>query len=100
MYRKRTIKLIKETYTTDLIGQRVPTETAKEYIAEVDSVSRSEFYQAGQIGLTPEYRFKLNKLAYNGEKIVEYNGIRYGVYRTYESSPYTIELYVERKGGV
>lgn len=100
MYRKRMIKLISETYTTDNIGQRVPMLTEHEYIAEVDSVSRSEFYQAGQIGLTPEYRFRINRLAYNGEKIIEYDGKRYGVYRTYEASPYMIELYAERKGGI
>lgn len=36
---------------------------------------------------------------YDGEPIVEYNGQRYSVYRTYIGRDDTIELYVERKGG-
>lgn len=36
---------------------------------------------------------------YNGEKLVEYNGETYAVYRTYLAKNDTIELYVERKGG-
>ena len=100
MYRKRVIKLISITYQTDALGQRVPTETATEYTADVDSVTRNEFFEAGKAGITPEYRVTLNRLTYNGERIVEIDGERYGVYRTYERSPFVIELYCEKKGGI
>ena len=100
MYRKRIITLISETYTQDAIGQTDTHEHDTEVIAQVDSVSQSEFFEAGQVGIVPEYRFTLNKYAYNGEKIVEYEGARYGIYRTYEASPYTIELYASRKDGI
>ena len=36
---------------------------------------------------------------YEDESIIEYNGKRYAVYRTFFSKTDTIELYVERKGG-
>lgn len=36
---------------------------------------------------------------YQGEKTVEYNGVTYGIYRTYLGRNDTIELYAERKGG-
>ena len=36
---------------------------------------------------------------YNGERVVEYDGKTYGVYRTYYARTDTVELYVERKGG-
>ena len=37
---------------------------------------------------------------YNGEKEVELDGIKYGIYRTYEVDKDYVELYCERKGGV
>ena len=50
-----------------------------------------------------EYREALQKLHpniyYMGEKIVEYNGMRYGIYRTYIAGD-DIELYLEEKGGI
>jgi hypothetical protein len=36
---------------------------------------------------------------YDGERLLEYNGKRYGIYRTYHGRGDQIELYVERKGG-
>jgi hypothetical protein len=36
---------------------------------------------------------------YEDEPIVEYNGKRYSVYRTFFGKTDSIELYVERKGG-
>jgi hypothetical protein len=36
---------------------------------------------------------------YAGEKIVEYNGTRYTIYRTYQARNDLIELYVERREG-
>jgi hypothetical protein len=36
---------------------------------------------------------------YNGERIVEYKGERFSIYRTYHAKTDTIELYAERKGG-
>ena len=42
---------------------------------------------------------KLIAEAYAGEQIVEYQGRRYGVYRTYQAKTDELELYVERKGG-
>lgn len=100
MFRKREVTLISETYTTDSLMQRIPMESRTTVIAQVDSVSGNEFFEGGKAGITPEFRITLNHFAFNGEKIVEIDGIRYGVYRTYRDTPYTIELYVERKGGV
>ena len=65
----------------------------------MDSVTRSEFYEAGRNGLNPEYRFTMFFGDYSGESVVEYNGDTYSVYRTYLRKTDIIELYVERKGG-
>ena len=50
----------------------------------VHSVGMSEIYQAKSYGLEPQYVFDLSDYSeYNGEPIVEYNGIWYDVFRTY-----------------
>jgi hypothetical protein len=36
---------------------------------------------------------------YEGERLLEYNGKRYGIYRTYNNGSDEVELYAERKGG-
>lgn len=96
----RPITLINtDTATTDSIGQIVETETTTDLFAEISSISQSEFMQAGQIGLKPEYKFKIWQDEYNNQKIVEYNGLRYFVYRTFLAKDGRIELYTEERTG-
>jgi hypothetical protein len=75
------------------------TETNRQVFCRVDSVTASEFFEGGRNGLNPEYRMTMFRHDYSGEPIVEYNGQRYSVYRTYIGRDDMIELYVERKGG-
>lgn len=99
MDRSAKITLIAESYTEDTIGQQISIETETEIFAAVDSVSSAEFVAAGQLGLRPELRFTIFAPEYSGEKIVEYNGTRYAVYRTYIGKNEALELYTERKTG-
>lgn len=94
------ITLITETYTTDAIGQISATETTKDIIAEVRSVSRSEFMEGKQDGLSPSYVFRVSVFGYSGQKILSYNSERFAIYRTYETDDNYIELYTELKVGV
>ena len=100
MDRSRVLTLIRVTYTHDDIGQQVPQETRHDVFCNVTSISASEFFDAGRAGLKPEYRATLFVYDYDGEEIVELDGVRYGVYRTYLGRNETIELYLERKVGV
>lgn len=100
MTRINKIKLISEQITTDAIGQPTTTETARELIAEVRSCSMSEFMSGRQSGITPAYVFRVSMFAYNGEKVLELDGKRYSIYRTYESDSNEIELYTEAELGV
>lgn len=97
----RKIKLIRSgATTTDSIGQSIEAEEiVREVLVEVQSVNSSEFFSGQQGGLSPDYRFRINSFGYKGEKILEYNGIRYSVYKTYESDNNYIELYVEEERG-
>lgn len=61
-----------------------PDETRKMCYCRINSVTRSEFYTAREHGIEPLFTFSLSEYAdYNGEKIVEYNGKRYRVIRSY-----------------
>ena len=94
--------LIQKTYGNDEIGQMIPeSETSMEIFVTVESVSRREWSDAGKSGLNPEIKITTAFINYSGEKEVEYNGIRYVVYRSYHpSNTDQIELYLERKNGV
>lgn len=94
------VKLIDRRYEKNEYGVNVETETEREVFAQISSVTRSEFFEAGRNGLNPEFVLTVFAGDYRGETICELHGKRYGIYRTYRSqdSDY-IELYAERKGG-
>lgn len=92
------IDLIKETITIDDIGQEIKTETVTQVFADVRSVTQAEFYRAGDLDLKPSLSFTIFFADYDNEKIVEYQNVRYSVYRTYRSND-NLELYVERRIG-
>ena len=94
------IKLIDRSFDSDNILVETYTETAREIIGDVTSVSKSEFFQAGRIGLNPELKVVIYSFEWHGEKIVEVKGVRYSVYRIYEiTGTDRLELYLESKGG-
>lgn len=99
MDRSNIIKLIAKTKTQDNFGVWVSTETEREVFCDVSSVTRAEFFDGGRNGLNPEYVFTMFFGDYDGETVLEYNGKRYGIYRTYHAKTDVIELYAERKGG-
>lgn len=99
MDRSNVVTLIAESKTQDANGVWQLAETTNDVFCQVDSVTRNEFFEAGRNGLNPEYVFTMFFGDYNGERTVEYNGNRYGIYRTYHGRNDTVELYAERKGG-
>ena len=73
-----------------------PTETKRMVYCQVMSVSRYEFYRAKENGLEPQFIFRLgNRVEYRGEKICEWNGVRYRIVRTYTQDNDSIDLTVE-----
>ena len=94
------ITLIRTEKSRDEYGVWRETVTPRVVMAQLSSVTRQEFFQSGQMGLSPEYVFSVFKGEYNGERTLEYLGKRYGIYRTYMTDGDYIELYAERKAGV
>jgi len=74
----------KTGYSTNTIGDAIPTETKTTVLCGVKSITRTEHYQAAAHGLKPELVFVVNKYEYEGQKEVEFEGERYNVLRTYE----------------
>lgn len=90
--------LISKTITTDAYGREVIQETERQVFCKVDSISQSEFYNAANTELNPEFRFTVFFGDYQGEDVCKFNGNRYAVYRTYRAGD-DLELYTERKIG-
>lgn len=94
------ITLVMETPGQDDIGNTCPTLTEREVFCRLGSITRTEFYKAGQQGISPSYIFTIFKGDYDGEKLVKYRDKYYTVYRTYEKDADDMELYVQEKEGV
>lgn len=92
------INLISTTRARNDYGVWTETDSSKQVFAQVSSVSRAEFFDAGRNGLNPEYQFTMFSGDYSGEETLEYEGKLYGIYRTYLRKTDVIELYAERKG--
>ena len=100
MDKSSVIYLIAEAKTQDQNGVWRSSVTKRRVFCNVQSVSRTEFFEGGRNGLNPEYIFTMFFGDYNRERMLEYEGETYAVYRTYRARTDEIELYVERQGGV
>ncbi len=99
MSRDHVATLISETYKGDALGQQVPTEHLREVFCQIDSVRQTEWFSAGQNGLKAQFVVKVFADDYAGESLIEVDGVRYGIYRTFLNAHDQMELYLERKGG-
>jgi len=100
MTKLRSAKLINRTVTYDELNQPTETDTAREVVVEVRSVTQSEYFAGRQGGLTPDLAFLLSVFDYEGEKVIEYNGQKFEIYRTYEDDDNYVELYAQVAGGI
>lgn len=96
-----TINLLVESTSVDEDFNNVATYRRRPVFCRVRSVTMTEFYNAGQAGLSPAYVFEIFHGDYNGEKLLEFKKKTYAIYRTYHRvQDDTIELYAEDKAGV
>lgn len=64
------------------------------------SVGAKAFYGFGEKALKPDIILAINDFEYDGEEIMEFNGIRYAITRTYDRKDGLIELTGTRKAGL
>ena len=79
-------------------------DTSREVFCRLQSIGPSEFYEASARDFSPEMKFVLRDyLDYDDEQLIEYNGRRFRVLRTYRTGQ-ELELTVQRasaeEGGV
>lgn len=98
--RDGVIVLVKEQTKRNDRGVLVKKDKAlREIFCQIESVTRSEFYEGGRNGLNPAFVFTVFAGDYCGEEVCIYEGRRYAIYRTYRTDDDYMELYAERKGG-
>lgn len=96
MIRPDVIYLIAENAATHGVHDTVE-DVKRKVLCTVESVTRSEFYNALNVGIRPERVFRIPiGDAYHEERLVEFHGKRYRVIRTYEAEDGSLELTVER----
>ena len=95
------IDLVEIVTEKDEINQIVEkTRTTCTVFAEISSVSQTEFFSGGRIGLQPSLKAVIYDFEYTDEPIVKWNGKLYSVYRTYYiNGADRVELYLEERGG-
>ena len=90
------LSLVSRTPARTDQGDPTIEETSRTVFCSVHSVGQKEFYQANATDFHPELKLVLaDYLDYQDERLVDYNGLRYRVIRTYRSGQ-TLELVVER----
>ena len=95
-----TVRLITECFEANALGEQVATEHICEVFCSVQSVSGEEWERAARNDLQAVWRLVMPAINYSGQKLVEYLGARYFVYRVYQPGDSDdVELYLEQKAG-
>jgi len=88
----------KNTYVDEdgIVQEGEPTK--REVFCNVSGVYMQEFFRGYQMGIKPRYTVKVFQGDYHDERLIEYNGQTYVVYRMYPSND-MIELYIREDIG-
>ena len=98
---REIIYLISSEKKEDEIGNYInSSEKRTKCYAKKQSVKLGEYYNAVEVGLTPNCEFVIKKLNYNGESELEYNNERYQIIRTVDpKNKFDIVLICSQKIG-
>ena len=92
--------LITRSFDFDDYGNQVATETKNPIPIEVHSISRNEFYRAGEQKLNPDMMVTTAAINYSGEELIEIDSVYYTIYRSYrDENTDDIELYLRKEVG-
>lgn len=91
--------LLTITTTKDSLGQYIRSEKADQIFCAQLSITRSEFYTAGMLGLKPEKLLIVDSESYDQQQILEFEGIKYSIYKNFMRSDGFTELYCQVRSG-
>lgn len=77
------LTLISYTIEKDELFQDIKVEVREKVLCKINSVGSSEFYNAQVSNLKPEIKFIIHSFEYNKQAVVEYEGLKYMVIRTF-----------------
>lgn len=92
-------ELISVTVIQDELGQDIETELPRQAFCSKLSVSRAEFFAAGQAGLKPQLLLVVDSDEYDKEQKIICEGKNYIVYRDFMRADGYTELYCEVRAG-
>lgn len=93
------VNLIALNIEKNAFGEDVETESATSVFASLQDVGRAEFFKAAELALAPQFIARTAAINYSGQRILDYGGQRFAIYRTYLDGDY-VELYCEKKAGL
>lgn len=99
MYFSEQISLITKKIIPDKIGNQKSEKVKRTIYCNQESVGQDEYYKAAQSGMSPKIRIVVRPYEYQEERLAEYNGKVYAVYRTFQRKPEELELYLTEKAG-
>lgn len=93
------VKLIKQEIDISPIGEQVVRKNITEVYGLITSVTSEEWFNAHRNDINARYSVRVHAFEYKGQELAEIDGIKYRIYRTYESGVDYIELKLEQKVG-
>jgi hypothetical protein len=94
------IGLCDKVIKIDDLAQRTETLSNPHYVvAELSSITQSEWSITSQQGLQASYQAIILIAEYSGQKIVKIGNTVYKIYRTYKRNTRQIELYLDELVG-
>lgn len=91
--------LLSITTTQDELGQFVKTEKSYMVFCSKMSITRAEFNSAGSLGHKPDIMLIVDSDSYENEKLVEFEGKKYSIYKNFQRNDSFTEIYCEVKSG-
>jgi len=91
--------LIQTFSSKDDLGQSILAEKSFMVFCSKLSITRAEFNSAGSAGHKPDMMLIVDADSYDKEKYLEYQGLKYSIYKTFGRKDGFIELYCEEKQG-
>ncbi len=77
---------------SDKLGQPIFEEKRLTILCRKRSVTRSEFYQASQVGMRPSLVVDIHSFEYENQVVAEYEGKQYRVLKTFPVDLEILEL--------
>jgi hypothetical protein len=91
--------LISINTTKDELGQFIKNEIPEQVFCSQLSITRNEFSVAGQLGKKPEKMIIVDSDIYDNQSLLEFEGIKYSIYKSFRRIDGLTELYCEVRSG-